>query len=505
MKQLGQIAIGRYQLQRHLARGGMADIYLAHDIERDQTVAIKMVHESAGEYCERFQREVKVMAGLAHEHILPAFDYGEFESWYFLVTPYIEYGTLSSRLANGPLTLEETDTILAQLAGALQFAHEQGIVHRDIKPSNILMHDGEHVYLADFGLVKRVGQENGLTVTGYLIGTPEYMAPELADEDASPQSDVYALGVLLYQMLAGRVPFKANTPMGVYLRHIRDNPELPSTFNPAIPAQVESVIMHAIEKDPRQRYQSVWELYTAYQQAVKNVAHEQAMVANQAMQTPIIQMPRADIKIVKQSARDGRPLLMAMVLVAALLAGSIIMFNFVLPSWGEGSNIHAADRHGHIPANSPTPANTSGRKAPGSYIESTVSSKQPKTGSSAQNTTILSNQSLQNINNTNASGTSNNSPGGAGNGDETAGGQGGGNNTSAGDSSGQDNSNKGSSSTSKQSGGGGNGGGNSKSGRGESSWHGGGGGGGSGNGNGNGGDGNGNGGDGNGQGGGGGD
>ncbi|GCE19017.1 serine/threonine-protein kinase [Dictyobacter kobayashii] len=225
MQQLEQVTLGHYQILKRLARGGMAEIYLARDTANDQVVAVKLVHTGAGDYYERFRAEVKAQAALNHEHILPVLDYGEFDSWCYLVTPYIEHGTLNERLQQGPLSLAEADRVLAQLSQALQFAHDKGIVHRDIKPSNVLMRDGNHVYLADFGLVKRVGEENGLTLTGYLIGTPEYMAPELAEHEASPCSDVYALGILMYQMLSGRVPFKANTPIAIYLRHIRDIPE----------------------------------------------------------------------------------------------------------------------------------------------------------------------------------------------------------------------------------------------------------------------------------------
>ncbi len=359
MKQLEQALIEGYQIQRHLAQGGMANVYLAYDVEKDQTVAIKMVHEGAGEYSKRFQREVKAMAGLAHEHILPVFDYGEYESWYFLVTPYIEYGTLSGRLADGPLTLEETDPILRQLAAALQFAHEQGIVHRDVKPSNVLMRDGNHVYLADFGLVKRVGQETGLTVSGYLIGTPEYLAPELAEEDATPQSDVYSLGILLYQMLAGRVPFKANTPMGVYLRHIRDKPQAPSIFNPDIPAEVECVILRAIDKDPQQRYQSAQELYQAYQQALKNVMGEStekrrilvpaaaeslaSKNTEQVMLAPDIQPAQVSIRIVKQKRGMARPL------AAAVLCIAFFILLALFPGWQSG-HIYTANAESHKPS-----------------------------------------------------------------------------------------------------------------------------------------------------------
>jgi serine/threonine protein kinase len=344
MKQLEQVIMGRYQIQSHIAQGGMANIYLAYDGEKDQTVAIKMVHEGLSEYSKRFQREVRAMAQLAHDHILPVLDYGQYDSWYYLVTPYIEYGTLNSRLAEGPLTLEEVDPILSQLAAALQFAHEQGVVHRDVKPSNILMDDGNHVYLADFGLVKQVGQETGLTVHGHLIGTPEYMAPELADEGATPRSDVYSLGILLYQMLAGRVPFKANTPMSVYLCQLRDQPEPPTIFNPTIPAEVENVILRSLDKDPRQRYQSAQELYQAYQQAVNGAACRRANVANLVTQVPGIQLGEVNVRIVKQRSGMGRPLLATL-----LVIGIFVLLNFTLFSGGRNGDAHIANVQIHRP------------------------------------------------------------------------------------------------------------------------------------------------------------
>ena len=267
MQELIGVTIDHYHLQQRLARGGMSEVYLAFDTQTQHTVTVKLVHSSNSDYCERFKREVKTLAALSHDHILPAFAYGDYDDWCYLVMPYIEYGTLNKRLEDGPLSLKETGIILEQLSSALQYAHDQGIIHRDIKPTNVLLCDGKHVYLTDFGLVKRVGEDSGLTVTGYLIGTPEYMAPELAEEPASPGSDLYALGVLLYQVLTGHIPFTAGTPMGVYLKHIRERPQPPSAINPAIPECIDEVILRTLEKEPRHRYKSVSELAQAYWQA----------------------------------------------------------------------------------------------------------------------------------------------------------------------------------------------------------------------------------------------
>jgi serine/threonine protein kinase len=222
MQELTGATIGHYSLGRRLARGGMSEIYLASDSQTHQTVAIKVVHRSNTDSCERFQREVEAVGALSHDHILPAFAAGDYGDWCYLVMPYIEYGTLDTRLAGGPLSLREAGILLGQLSSALQHAHTQGILHRDIKPTNVLLRDGDHVYLTDFGLVKRVGEDNELTATGSLLGTPEYMAPELAVEPASTSSDLYALGVVLYKMLTGHVPFAASTPVGIFLKAILD-------------------------------------------------------------------------------------------------------------------------------------------------------------------------------------------------------------------------------------------------------------------------------------------
>jgi serine/threonine protein kinase len=341
MQQFEQNMLGHYQLQRRLAQGGMAEIYLALDLETNQMVAVKLVHTSAGDYCERFRREVKVLATLSHKHILPVLDYGEYESWCYLITPYIEYGTLNDRIKQGALPLSEADHVLDQLTQALQYAHDQGIIHRDIKPSNVLMRDGTHVYLADFGLVKQVGKESGLTLSGYLIGTPEYMAPELAETDATQRSDVYALGILLYQMLTGQLPFKASTPIGIYLRHINDTPEMPSKLNPAIPTVIEDVIIHAMEKDPDRRYQTPHEFYQAYKHAL-HLAESAAEAPTEIEAIPLsltLQRPRVTIVQQKHRMLRGHMLLMTMILPFLLFIAPLIFAVVVFPNLWKSNNI----------------------------------------------------------------------------------------------------------------------------------------------------------------------
>lgn len=268
MSGLTGTSLGHYQLLDRLGRGGMSEVYLALDELHQRKVAVKVVASTHADYIERFRREAYAVSTLQHAHILPAYDYGEQEPWHYMVIPYIERGTLHDRLLDGPLTLEEAGALLEQIANALQFAHEQGIIHRDVKPSNILLRDEHYVYLADFGLAKSLEGGSTITQSGNLLGTPEYMAPELTEGPATTSSDLYALGILLYEMVTGQVPFSGETPIAVYWKQIRDQPLPPSQVNPNIPPAIERVILRALEKDPQYRYQTANELAQAYIEAL---------------------------------------------------------------------------------------------------------------------------------------------------------------------------------------------------------------------------------------------
>jgi serine/threonine protein kinase len=268
MPGLEGITLGRYRLYQRLGEGGMSEVYLAYDELMHRDIAIKVMSSSNLEYIERFQREVEAVGNLHHNHILPAFDYGQQNPWHYLVMPYIEHGSLSDLLDEGPLTLEHSGEMLAQIASALQCAHDHGILHRDIKPSNILLSDDHYAYLADFGLAKPMDGRDNVTHTGVLMGTPEYMAPELADGHASISSDLYALGILLYQMVSGQLPFTGETALAVYMRQLHESPPPPSRLNPAITPDVDRVVLSALDKDPRRRFQTPDDLARAYLQAV---------------------------------------------------------------------------------------------------------------------------------------------------------------------------------------------------------------------------------------------
>lgn len=261
-----------YTIQRLLKRGGMSAVYLALDDEGQQPVAIKMVHDSHAENSERFQREIQLARSLDHPHILPVLDSGTYGEWHYMVMPYIEHGTLQERIERGLLTPEEASPLLEQVADALQYAHDKGIIHRDIKPTNVLLRDDSYAYLTDFGVAKARDEDFSLTRTGAMIGTPKYMAPELAFEPATPLSDIYSLGVLLYQMLTGRVPFDGVTPLDTMQKHLQEPPLLPSRLNSAIPHSVDQVILLALHKDPQLRFQSPTALVQAYNASLMTVS-----------------------------------------------------------------------------------------------------------------------------------------------------------------------------------------------------------------------------------------
>ena len=273
MPTLEGTTLGRYHLTRLLGRGGMAEVYLASDDQLHREVAVKVVHLSREEDVARFRREAELLGPLTHEHILPVFDYGVQGPWHYLVMPYLSEGTLSQRLhTRGPLSPEEAGRLLEQVAGALQYAHERGILHRDIKPSNILLRDETFAYVADFGIAKALSEGRELTQTGMVVGTPEYMAPELLEQPASPSSDIYAMGVLLYDMLTGQLPFTGPTALATLQQQVSAPPVPPSHLNPAISLPVEQVVLCALEKDPARRFPTPQTLAQAYRRALQESA-----------------------------------------------------------------------------------------------------------------------------------------------------------------------------------------------------------------------------------------
>jgi serine/threonine protein kinase len=286
----------RYLIQRHLHHGYMSDVYHAYDQHLQCDVAIKLVCHDQTESRLRLQSEIQTLSSLSHDHILPILDHGEYSLYHYLVMPYCKQGTLLNRISKEILTEEEAGKILIQITSALQFAHGRGIIHRDIKPSNILFADDTecYVYLADFGLAKAMDAGSDITQTGFLIGTPEYMAPELMDKPESMSNDLYSLGILLYHMLTGQPPFKGGSPLAVLSKHVHELPIPPSHLNPAITQPVEQVILRALHKDPQRRFPDVIALAQAYTNALHSSQQTKVLLG-----LPIFELERAYMTLKK--------------------------------------------------------------------------------------------------------------------------------------------------------------------------------------------------------------
>jgi len=304
---------GPYRLIHELGRGGMAVVWKAYHAPMDRHVAIKVLpyqFAQREEFIRRFRQEVRLIARLEHPNILPVYDYGESDDLPYLVMRLLEAGTLTDRIRQKRLSLAEIDRIFCQLAEALAYAHEQGVIHRDIKPSNVMMDARGTVFLTDFGIAKMVEGATQLTATGMITGTPEYMSPEQAQGlPLDQRSDIYSLGVVLYEMLTGKVPFQAETPVAVLLKKIQDTLPPPTALNPDIPDRLEPVLLKALAKNPDDRYSSMGEFLAAWKRAyVESQAELSTHRAAPVLPVTIKQAaPAAESSMAQPAAHPSRP------------------------------------------------------------------------------------------------------------------------------------------------------------------------------------------------------
>ena len=248
---------GRYRVLNRLGSGGMADVYCAEDEQLGRKVAVKLLYRrfaEDAEFVERFRREASSAAGLQHPNIVGVFDRGEWDGTYYIAMEYLKGHTLKQLVReHGAMPPDLAVDITIQVLRAAKFAHKRGVVHRDIKPHNVILDEEGRAKVTDFGIA-RAGASD-MTETGSIMGTAQYLSPEQAQgQPVSPRSDLYSIGVMLYELLTGQVPFDAESPVTIALKHVSEPPLPPSQLNPAIPPALEAVVLRALEKDPAMRY-----------------------------------------------------------------------------------------------------------------------------------------------------------------------------------------------------------------------------------------------------------
>src|ERR687886_380967 len=254
---------GRYRILRKLGTGGMANVYLPEDQELGRRVAIKILnerHAADEQFVERFRREAKNAAGLSHQNIVQIYDRGEAEGTYYISMEYLDGRSLKELiLSRGPAPVSVAVDYARQILAALRFAHRHGIVHRDIKPHNVLVDSEGHLKVTDFGIARAGASQ--MTEEGSIIGTAQYLSPEQARGTQVDQtSDLYSLGIVLYEMLTGNVPFTGDSPVEIAMKHLSAMPEPLTAKRPDVPRPLELVVLRALAKDPRERYSSADEM-----------------------------------------------------------------------------------------------------------------------------------------------------------------------------------------------------------------------------------------------------
>ena len=267
----GELIGGRYELGRQLGAGGMARVYLGHDRLLDREVAVKVLAEpyaSDPQFVERFRREASAAAGLNHPNIVAVYDRGEADGSYYIVMEYLSGPDLKQVIRRrAPLPPLQAIDFAQQILAALGAAHRRDVVHRDVKPQNVLVAEDGHLKVTDFGIA-RAGAQTDMTEAGSVIGTAQYLSPEQArGDEVTAASDCYAVGIVLYEMLTGRVPFDGDRPVAVAMKQISDEPASPRTLEPSIPPELEAVVMRALAKRPSERYRTAGEFSRALSEA----------------------------------------------------------------------------------------------------------------------------------------------------------------------------------------------------------------------------------------------
>ncbi|HEX8959032.1 MAG TPA: protein kinase, partial [Solirubrobacterales bacterium] len=267
----GTVIDGRYELMGQIGAGGMADVWLARDPHLQRLVALKILHRRFAqdrEFVERFRREAEAAAGLQHPNIVAVFDRGDVDGTYYIAMQLLEGRTLKELIDDG-LRPERAVALVRQVLEAAGFAHRHGVVHRDLKPQNAIVDDEGKVTVTDFGIARAGASE--ITQAGSVMGTPHYLSPEQAQGlDVTAVSDLYSIGVILYEALTGRVPFEADSAVAIAMKQVSHTPQRPSSINPEVSPALDAVVMRALEKDPGHRFQSAAAFIAALDAALRD-------------------------------------------------------------------------------------------------------------------------------------------------------------------------------------------------------------------------------------------
>lgn len=309
MENLTGKQLGPYRIVEPLGEGGMAAVYKAFQPGVERHVALKILPSHLAknpEFVTRFKREAGMLAQLQHPHLLPVFDYGESDGYTYIVMPLLKSGTLDEMLTGKPLPDTQIEHIMSQLGSALDYAHSKGIIHRDIKPSNVLIDEQGNCLLTDFGIAKMVEGQDKLTSTGTIVGTPAYMSPEHgAGKSLDKRSDIYSLGVILFELVTGRVPFRAETPVAVVVKHMHDPLPMPRTLNSGLSDAVEAVVLKALAKNPADRYATTGDMAKALGQAFQIGPTKDGTLAD--VVEPTRRSSKADIQAASAAGIESAP------------------------------------------------------------------------------------------------------------------------------------------------------------------------------------------------------
>jgi beta-lactam-binding protein with PASTA domain/tRNA A-37 threonylcarbamoyl transferase component Bud32 len=330
----GAVVDGRYRVLSRLGSGGMADVYCAEDLQLGRRVALKVLYRRFAEdqeFVERFRREASSAAGLQHQHVVSVYDRGEYDGTYWIAMEYLEGRSLKRLIQEeGPLAPARAVDLAIQILRAARFAHRRGIIHRDLKPHNVIVDAEGRAKVTDFGIA-RAGASD-MTQTGSIMGTAQYLSPEQAQGHAvSAQSDIYSVGIILYEMLTGRVPFEGESAVTIALKQVSEQPVPPSQLNPAVSPGLEAVVMRALAKDPAQRYADA-DAFIAALQGEEVPPTELTAVAPPPPPPPrvIEPLPAAAPPLPPSDEEEGSRWwlwLLAILAVTALIVGGVLLLN----------------------------------------------------------------------------------------------------------------------------------------------------------------------------------